>query len=190
MTTPHYRLFPSPVRHWLATDVCLLVPHWLATDVCLPTLVIGMMFAAFSSSLGQEIATDCRTTNASASSGAETGLAFDGLPFTGWSSATHADALHTESLSFGMDALRQVNYLKITPRTDDSGQAIGFPVNFSVEWAAGKEWNYVQTFSHVPRPADDSAFTIRMPLTVTASGLRPSRRSHRSSRSDGKRNFS
>ncbi len=126
----------------------------------------------FSPSLGQEIATDWRTVSASVSSGAETGLAFDRLPLTGWSSATHADALHTESLTFEMEALRQVNYLKLTPKTNDSGQVIGFPVNFSVEWASGGEWNYVQTFSHVPRPTDGSAFIVRLPLTVAANALR------------------
>lgn len=138
----------------------------------LSTLVIGMVCAAISSSLGQEIATDWRTTSADASSGAETGFTFDRLATTGWSSAIHADALHTESLTFGMDALRQVNYLKITPRTNGNGEVIGLPVNFSVQWSAGAGWNDARSFSHVPRPADGSAFIVRLPLTVTANALR------------------
>lgn len=89
---------------------------------------------------------------------------------TRWSSERNENVEPDEWVAFWFDTYHETNYIKIYPRYSQNS-ALAFPVEFTIYYSDGVQWNPIYTVEHFPNPHED---WIILPLgqTVTANGLR------------------
>ena len=96
--------------------------------------------------------------------------ATDGNAQTCWSSQVHGSGQSTEWISFGFNGINPVNFIKLKPRY--AGAALGFPVQFSVSWYDGANWQQSFSQTNFPIPGSDDWIIFPLPTTINASGIR------------------
>jgi hypothetical protein len=87
-----------------------------------------------------------------------------------WSSRGNASANSTEWIAYWLDTYHPVNYLKFWPRYG-STSAIAFPVNFTVYYSDGVNWQFVQSYTSYATPTLNDWVTIFLPDTLSANGI-------------------
>lgn len=95
-----------------------------------------------------------------------------------WSSASYKDPNHTEWVSLSFDQLKIVNYLRLTPRTEN-GAAVPLPKFVVFSWMEDGRWNTLPEVIEVLPPAfGDARIQLSRPVNcmaikVSASQLEP-----------------
>jgi hypothetical protein len=98
----------------------------------------------------------------------------DGNPGTSWSSVSHPTPVATESIQidFAGGTRVPVNAIRLLPRYDASGVALGFPVDFSVAYSDGSAWNTLASYTNFPIPSSGEWVVLSLGINfTTANGL-------------------
>lgn len=93
----------------------------------------------------------------------------DGNPGSVWSSSTHAAADQTEWIAFWHDGFKDVNYVRMKPRS--FGGALGFPRTFTIYWSDGSSWRAARTVTDMQTPYRDADIVLTLPQTVRCNGI-------------------
>jgi hypothetical protein len=112
--------------------------------------------------------------NAAASSSlpgwAETNV-YDGDPSTAWSSRNDPIIGATEWLAFWWsEGMQPTNYVKLLPRYNGNA-ALGFPIDFTVNYSNGSAWVPIAHYTGYPIPSRGDWIVLELPATVTANGI-------------------
>lgn len=97
------------------------------------------------------------------------GNANDGNPSTCWSSSVHGSANSTEWIAYWFGGYYSVNYIKLRPRY--SNVALSFPVDFTVYYSDGSNWQPVYTYTSFPTPQRNDWIILPFATTVRANGI-------------------
>lgn len=98
--------------------------------------------------------------------------AVDGDPTTLWSSAVQPSAAATESLSIAFPSPTTVNEIKLVPRYDATGRALGFPTAFTVSSVDGAQVTTLESYASFPTPHRGDAIVLPLRKPATTGGLR------------------
>jgi hypothetical protein len=98
---------------------------------------------------------------------------YDNNMYTVWSSNTHSVAQSPEWLALWFSnshsTFQSINYVKLATRLIN-GNALGFPIEFTVSWSDGSAWHSARGFTHFQRPTSQWV-TLTLPNTVNANGI-------------------
>lgn len=98
--------------------------------------------------------------------------AMDGNGATIWSSITHTSNTIVEWMSYWWpQGFQAINAIKVLPRYDGSGRALGFPVDFKIYYSNGTSWVLTNTVTAFPPPYEGAWIILPLGHTVIANGI-------------------
>lgn len=102
-------------------------------------------------------------------SGWESEKLFDNNTSTMWSSEQQSSASNSQKIIFEFDTYHDTNFIKLYPRYLNNN-ALSFPVNFTIEYSDGAQWNLVYQYENFPNPKFDWII-LALPETINAKGI-------------------